>query len=164
MVLIWITGFSGAGKTTVAKIVQEQLQAKNKNAILLDGDEVRSALGLTDNYSPEERKKIAFSYAKLGKLLADQGFYVIVATISMFEDVRQWNRRNNSHYLEVYLKVSEEERRIRDPKSLYQTGQELVEQGVLYEEPQNPDMLLEAGQKLQPEDMAAMIQQAVLDF
>ncbi len=164
MVLTWITGFSGAGKTTVAKHLQKNLHIVNIKSILLDGDEIRSALTLVTNYSFEERKKIAFSYSRLAKLLTDQGFYVIVATISMFEEVRQWNRQNNPNYFEVYLKVSEEIRLKRDLKGLYSSCKDFVINNENYEEPQCPDLIFDAEQKHDPKDIAEMIQKAIMAF
>ncbi|MDX1838009.1 adenylyl-sulfate kinase [Legionella taurinensis] len=164
MALIWITGFSGAGKTTVAKILQEKMTAAGSHAVLLDGDELRKALGYTQQYSRDERKQIAFKYAHLASLIAKQGIDVIVATISMFEEVRTWNRQNNASYFEVYIKVSEQERRARDPKKLYASGQDLVSEQSLYEEPQNPDVTFDEERKLSPEDMATIIQQSIFEL
>lgn len=162
--VVWITGLSGAGKTTVASLLQESLKTRNLRPILLDGDEVRNVLSLTENYSWDERKKIAFIYAKFAKLLADQGFWVLVASISMFEEVRQWNRRNNKGYFEIYLKLSERDRMVRDFKGLYSTNQEMVQINEFYEEPQNPDLVFDSYQGLSPEKIVEEIQKLILAF
>ncbi|MBV8601217.1 MAG: adenylyl-sulfate kinase, partial [Candidatus Eremiobacteraeota bacterium] len=88
----WITGFSGAGKSTLARALAERLRADGETPILLDGDELRSVLGKEDAYTATERAELAMSYGRLCKLLSDQGFTVICATISMFHEVRDWNR------------------------------------------------------------------------
>ncbi len=115
--LIWITGLSGAGKTTLAK---ELVSFFNNKAILIDGDNMREILGTVDtNYHSNGRKNLAFTYAKLCNMLVNQGFLVICATISMFDDVRNYNRKNNKFYLEVFMDISKEELVKRDPKKLY---------------------------------------------
>lgn len=114
--VIWITGLSGAGKTTLARALLPHLPG----ALLLDGDELRKALNVADSaFDAFSRKKLALTYARLAGLLARQGTTVIVATISLFHEVHAWNREHLPNYLEVFLDVSEEERRRRDPKGLY---------------------------------------------
>jgi adenylylsulfate kinase len=158
MAVIWITGFSGAGKTTVAEILQQRLRDNNIISIFLDGDKIREVLGLTSQYSYEERKEISYKYAKLAKLISDQNVVTIVATISMFEEVRQWNRSNNLNYLEVYLKVSEEVRKSRDPKELYSKASEImVHSKDNYEEPQRPDLIFEHDESLTPKHIVESI-------
>ena len=115
--LIWITGLSGSGKTTIAKELVKYYQNK---AILIDGDEVRKVLDLSSSgYDYNGRKHVAFTYARLCHLLSEQGFLVICATISMYDEVRQWNKDNNKYYCEIFLDIDEAERKKRDPKKLY---------------------------------------------
>lgn len=119
--VIWITGLSGSGKTTLAKALIPHLSAP---AVLLDGDELRSALGMAEaGYDRPSRQRLALSYARLARLLAEQGLTVVVATISLFHAVHDWNRANQPGYLEVWLDVPEKECRRRDPKGLYAAQQ-----------------------------------------
>lgn len=161
--IIWITGFSGAGKTTVAKILQKKLQQENISTVLLDGDELRESLGFVTHYSYEERKELSYKYAKLAKLISGQGVVVIVATISMFEEVRLWNRNNsNSKYIEVYLKVSKKERRRRDPKKLYLSQKiSMVPESDVYEEPKNSDLVF--GEEYSLEEIVIKIRNYLLE-
>lgn len=114
--VIWITGLSGAGKSTLARA----LAARLPHAVLLDGDDLRAVLGATSSsFDRDGRLALAQTYARLCKLLADQGHTVIIATISLFHEIHAWNRENLPGYLEVFLDVPEEVRRKRDPKGLY---------------------------------------------
>lgn len=118
--VVWITGLSGAGKTTVARRVQELLQQRGVSALLLDGDALRDAMRDPHyGYDRESRLNGAHRYARFAKLVADQGFVAVVATISLFHEIHAWNRENLPGYLEVFLDVPEEIRRERDPKGLY---------------------------------------------
>lgn len=115
--VIWITGFSGAGKTTLAEALMPHLGPR---AVLLDGDALREVLDAAQcGFDRESRKRLAFTYARMARLLALQGFAVVVATISLFHDLHAWNRQNLPGYYEVWLDVPEGERRRRDPKGLY---------------------------------------------
>lgn len=138
--VIWITGLSGAGKTTLA----QALKARLPSSILLDGDELRSALGAAQqNFDYAARKALAHSYAQLAGLLAKQGFTIIIATISLFHDIHKWNRENLPNYLEIFLDISPELRKARDPKGLYKLEQlgkigNMAGSGVKVEFPLSP--------------------------
>lgn len=121
--LVWITGLSGSGKSTIAESLTALLKKKGMKVILLDGDEIRNILvpirEQEQSYTKNERIKLAIQYSKLGNLLVKQGFMVIIATISLFKEVHIWNRKNIKGYFEVYLKVPLEELQRRDPKKIY---------------------------------------------
>ena len=116
----WITGLSGAGKTTLGRAFHEHLRAQGRdNLVFLDGDIMREVFGNELGHTPDERRKLAHSYGRMCRMLTEQGIDVICATISMFNEVREWNRGNIDHYVEIYLDVPIEVLKERDQKQLY---------------------------------------------
>ena len=113
----WLTGLSGAGKTTVGFELVKLLENQGKSVVRLDGDLLRDVLSSAD-YTLEGRKKISFQYSGMCKMLADQGFDVVACVIAMFDEVRRWNRNNIESYKEIYLKVPIEKLIERDQKGL----------------------------------------------
>ncbi|MEJ3718498.1 adenylyl-sulfate kinase [Paenibacillus polymyxa] len=139
----WITGLSGAGKTTIAQIMFQKIQAQGTAVIWLDGDILREAFGGDLGYSYEDRNQCAFRYAKLCKIFSEQGLIVICSTISMFDNVREWNAHHIKKYFEVYLKVDLDVLKLQNNKQLYDDKDgSVVWEWVEYEEPKNPDMII----------------------
>jgi len=117
--LIWITGLSGSGKSTIARAVYTKIKEKYINTILLDGDALRSALGNNYGYSYEERLKGAYQVSGICRMLNNENLNVVCATMSLFEEIQTMNRSRVQDYIEVYLDVSMDELLERDQKSLY---------------------------------------------
>ncbi len=146
-ILYWITGLSGAGKTTIGNRLYYELRKENDNVILLDGDILKNIVGEHLGYSEEERRKRAMKYALLCKMLTDQGLIVICCTIAMYDAVREWNRKNNKAYVEVFLDVPTDILQERDQKGMYsryQKGeiQNLAGLDVKVEFPKQPDIVI----------------------
>lgn len=116
--LYWITGLSGAGKTTISTLLYQYLKEKKDNVVFLDGDKTREVYQNTD-YSDEGREKITHINQRLCKMLTDQGIDVVCAFIAMKNIYRQWNRENIENYTEIYLEVPMEVLFQRDSKGLY---------------------------------------------
>jgi adenylylsulfate kinase-like enzyme len=128
--VIWLTGLSGAGKTTIAREMSRKLRDGGVPSLLLDGDEVRAACGGDYGHDPDGRLRNAYRMARLAKLAADQGLVVTVSTMSLFHEVHAWNRENLPGYFEVLLDVDVEVCRRRDPKNLYRDVARKVQRHV----------------------------------
>ena len=97
MAVIWITGLSGAGKTSLAREVVKSLKVLQKPVLWLDGDELRKTLGVENSYSTdfsvEARLMLSKTYSRLCKLISDQEMIVVISTIALFHEVHEWNRK-----------------------------------------------------------------------
>lgn len=159
--LYWITGLSGAGKTTISTLLYNHLKKKQDNIFLIDGDKIREVYQNTD-YTEEGRKKIAYMNMRLCKMLTDQGIDVIIAIIGMRDIYREWNRKNIKHYCEIYLEVPMEELIHRDSKQIYSRALRKELKNVYgidipYEEPKTPDIHIVNDSSNSPEDICRMI-------
>jgi adenylylsulfate kinase len=117
--VVWITGLSGAGKTTLARALQARLRAAGGNPVLVDGDAVRALMPGPTGHDRAARLALAYFNGRLCRMLADQGHDVLCATISLFHEVQAWNRAHIPRYVEVFLDVGLDELRRRDPRGLY---------------------------------------------
>lgn len=157
----WITGLSGAGKTTIGKIVYDKLKERYPNTVFLDGDTLRQVFDEDLGYEREDRRQCAMHYARLCAMLAEQGINVVCCTISMFHSVRQWNRANIREYREIYVKVTWETLQMCDTKGIY-GGLSFQDKSAVVnypgdEKPLQPDLTLQNDGKKSPEEQAQMI-------
>ena len=146
--VFWITGLSGAGKTTLGRELWSRLQAAGRPATFLDGDALRAVIADDLNHSVDDRRRSAMRNARLCRLLAEQGVDVVCATISLFHEVQRWNRQNIPGYCEIYLRVPIDELRHRDTKGIYAGAErgdtrDVVGLDVPAEAPEAPDLVLE---------------------
>lgn len=159
--LYWITGLSGAGKTTISTLLYNYLRQKQDNLFLIDGDKIREVYQNTD-YTEAGREKISYMNMRLCKMLTDQGIDVIIAVIGMRDAYREWNRKNIEHYHEIYLEVPMEELIRRDSKQIYSRAlkKELTNVygiDIPYEEPKTPDVHIINDSSNSPEEVCQMI-------
>jgi cytidine diphosphoramidate kinase len=144
--VVWITGLSGVGKTTVARALHTRWQAEGRQSILLDGDALREAFGGTFGHTAPQRRKASLTYARLCKLLSGQGIPVICATISLFHETHAWNRANIPFYVEIHLRAPLNVLKARDHKNVYSpSGQDKNVMGIdiAPQEPLTPDIVIE---------------------
>lgn len=159
----WLTGLSGAGKTTIGRLWRDELRAAGETVIFLDGDEMRGVFGGGLGFSGADRRRLAESYGRLCALLAGQGVTVVCCTISMFDSVRAWNRANIPGYYEVYIRASMETLRRRDQKGLYsQKADNVAGVGLQVELPSAPDLILDNNGELTPEEQVQRLRIAAL--
>ncbi len=160
--LFWLTGLSGAGKTTIGRELYAALKAEKPNVVMLDGDELRRVFAVSGSYSPEERLRLAMKYARLCHYLVDQGIDVVCATISLFHEVQAWNRDNVRDYFEVYVRAPMAVLTARDSKRLYQKNRDgelnnLMGVDLAYQAPKRPDLILDNDGSRSPSEQADRI-------
>lgn len=150
----FFTGLAGAGKTTIGGLFYERLKERSPEAVLLDGDQIRGTAGhssletgvvlLGDWYTTEARRAGAYGLFKRCKDLADEGKDVVCCSISMYTDIRQWNRENIENYREIYVKVTRETLYRRDQKKLYSSGaKNVVGVDLPYDEPGHSNVVIQ---------------------
>lgn len=157
----WLTGLSGAGKTTIGRLWRDELRKNGQTVVFLDGDEMRSVFGVGLGFNGADRRRLAESYGRLCALLAGQGVTVVCCTISMFHSVRAWNRANIPGYYEVYLEASMDTLRRRDQKGLYsQNADNVAGVGLQVELPEAPDLVLDNNGDRTPEEQVERLGRA----
>ncbi|HDZ5088801.1 TPA: adenylyl-sulfate kinase [Campylobacter jejuni] len=116
--VIWITGLAGSGKSYIAEALCKKLKEKYNNIIYLDGDELRDLLGYY-GYDKQSRIEMSIKRSKFAHFLSSQNMLVIVSTISMWNEIYEYNKKTLKNYFEVYIKCDFEELKRRDKKNLY---------------------------------------------
>jgi len=148
---VWLTGFSGSGKSTVATALEEALVAQHRPAYLLDGDNVRFGLNGDLGFSAEDRAENVRRVAHVAQLMADAGLVVLVPIISPYRAGRAHARAIHEAaglpFIEAWVSTPIEECEHRDPKGLYKkvrAGELTGFTGIddVYEAPEHPDLVL----------------------
>ena len=145
--VVFLTGLSGSGKTTIAKTVIEKLKKKGLAPLLLDGDEIRNAIKLT-GFDEESRKRHNLNVGYMAKLLEAQGKIVIVSLISPYDDIRNQIRSMCSKFIEVHVATDIKVCMERDPKGMYKKAisgeiKDFTGISAPYFPPQNPELVLD---------------------
>jgi len=142
--LYWVTGLPGAGKTTLARELAQRLRQRGESVVLLDGDALRTVLGGKHGYDYAARFELAMIYVRLCRLLCEQGHTVVCATVSMFEEVRQWARSNIAGYSEIFVRAPEGV--LQERRALYRSSispELMVDSNPRYELPVAPHAILD---------------------
>lgn len=147
--VIWLTGLSGSGKTSLAKKLSDQLVAENRNVICLDGDDIRKYFPQL-GYSKEDRNEHVKRIGLTASFLEKQGSIVIVSLISPYLESRNFTRAICQNFHEIYLSATVEDCQKRDLKGLYKralAGEIKNFTGVNdpYEVPLTPELVLNTG-------------------
>ena len=147
--VVWFTGLSGSGKSTIANILEQKLHTIGKRTYLLDGDNVRHGLNKDLGFTDTDRVENIRRVAEVSKLMVDAGLITLVSFISPFKSERQMARNllSSDEFFEIFVNTSLEECEKRDPKGLYKkarAGELKNFTGIdsSYEEPENPDLIL----------------------
>lgn len=159
--VIWMTGLSGAGKTTIALELVEQLRQRGQRVERLDGDVVRESLTADLGFSAEDRRKNIERVTFVAKLLSRNGVGCICSFISPYQAVRDHVRENTTNFLEVFIDAPLEVVMERDVKGLYKkaiAGEIPNFTGISdpFEAPENPDIHVRTD-KYTVEECAQMI-------
>jgi len=148
--VLWFTGLSGAGKSTIANLVEKRLHAEGRHTYLLDGDNVRHGLNRDLGFTEEDRVENIRRVGEVAKLMADAGLIVLTAFISPFRAERRMVREMmpEGEFVEVYVDTPLAEAEKRDVKGLYakaRAGQLKNFTGIdsPYEAPENPEIRID---------------------
>jgi bifunctional enzyme CysN/CysC len=158
--IVWFTGLSGSGKSTVANLIEKKLTVEGKHAFILDGDNVRHGLNKDLGFTEEARVENIRRVAEVARLMAEAGLIVLVSFISPFRNERRLAREiaGDITFTEVYVDTPLEVCEARDPKGLYaraRRGEIKNFTGIdsPFEAPEHPDIVLR-GATDSPERMA----------
>jgi bifunctional enzyme CysN/CysC len=168
--IVWFTGLSGSGKSTIANLLEKRLTAEGRHAYILDGDNVRHGLnkdlGFTDDARVENIRRVA----EVARLMADAGLIVIVSFISPFRNERRLAREiaGDIQFTEVYVDTPLEVCEARDPKGLYAKArrgeiQNFTGVSSPYEPPERADVLLN-GAEADPADLAEELHKRLFNW
>jgi len=165
-VVIWMTGLSACGKSTVATELQKQLFERGCNVYILDGDNVRHGLNGDLGFSPKDREENIRRIGQVAKLFAESGTIAITSFISPYRKDRDINRAlmPDGEFIEIFVKASLAVCEERDPKGLYKKARaglipEFTGISAPYEEPLKPELVIETD-KLSVEESV----QKVIDY
>ena len=148
---IWLTGLSGAGKTTLSFALEEYLISRGISAYGLDGDNIRTGLNKNLGFSPEDREENIRRVAEVGKLFADSGSVALCAFVSPYKKDRELARKLHQEaglpFIEVFVDTPLEECESRDTKGLYAKARAGIIKGFTgidqpYERPDNPEVVV----------------------
>ena len=163
---LWLTGFSGSGKSTVAHELAKQLVEDGRLATVLDADNLRHGLNADLGFSDDDRRENVRRVGEVAALLADTGVVAIVPIISPFQQgrnaARSVHERAGLKFIEVHMATPLEECAARDPKGLYRKVREGEMTGLSgvdapYEPPTSPDIVLGARGESIEQSVAALI-------
>ena len=164
--LIWITGLSASGKSTLATELEHRLFQKKIKTFVLDGDNVRHGLNKDLGFSPADRKENLRRVGEVAKLLVDAGLLTIAAFISPYasdrDSIRGLFKGDNEEFIEVYLKCDLGVCEARDPKGLYKKARngdipDFTGVSQPYEMPANPEFIIETDRLVIEESVESLI-------
>lgn len=149
-IVIWFTGLSASGKSTLARAVEERLFEQGHLSVVLDGDNIRHGLNKNLGFSPEDREENIRRIGEVAKLFAGAGLIAMTAFISPYRQDRDQARKlvKEKEFIEVFVKVPLDVAEERDPKGLYKKARageiaEFTGISAPYEEPTKPELMID---------------------
>ena len=162
--LIWFTGLSGSGKSTIANALESKLFEKKIRTYTLDGDNIRKGINEDLSFSPEDRTENIRRIAEISKLFVDAGIVVLAAFVSPYRKDRNAikNIVGKNNFVEVYVNTSVEECEKRDVKGLYKKARmgeikDFTGVNAPYEAPESPDIEINTLQLTVEESVSKII-------
>jgi len=164
--VLWITGLSAVGKSTIAKAYLRAKTNSSVSTVLLDGDAVRELFGGDLGYDEQSRIEHIKRIQRLAKFLSDQGLDVVVAALYSNEQILSVNRALFEDYFEVYLKADLNYLKLRENKSLYTKAEkgeivDVVGVDIKWYEPKLPDLVIQMNKLRPPLEIAEEIVSAM---
>jgi len=165
--VVWFTGLSGAGKSTIAQALERELFARGMQTYVLDGDNIRHGLNSNLGFSPEDRVENIRRVSEVAKLMADSGVVAITAFISPYRMDRRRAREialeGNAEFVEVFVDAPLEVCEARDPKSLYKKARageirEFTGIDAPYEPPDDAEIIVHTDRQTVNESVATILE------
>ena len=166
--VVWLTGLSGAGKSTIAQSLERDLFQRGMHTYVLDGDNIRHGLNSNLGFSPDDRVENIRRVSEVAKLMADAGTVVITAFISPYRMDRRRAREialeGNAEFIEVFVDAPLEVCEARDPKNLYKKARageirEFTGIDAPYEAPDDPEIVVHTDEQTVDESVATILEQ-----
>jgi len=166
--VVWLTGLSGAGKSTIAQALERELFHRAVDTYVLDGDNIRHGLNSNLGFAPEDRVENIRRVSEVAKLMADAGTVVVTAFISPYRMDRRRAREialeGNAEFIEVFVDAPLEVCETRDPKNLYKKARageirDFTGIGAPYEAPEDPEIVVHTDQQTVDESVATILEQ-----
>ena len=165
--MVWFTGLSGAGKSTIAQALERELFNRAMHTYVLDGDNIRHGLNSNLGFSPEDRVENIRRVSEVAKLMADSGVVVITAFISPYRMDRRRAREialeGNAEFVEVFVEAPLEVCEARDPKNLYKKARageirDFTGIDAPYEAPEDPEIVVRTDRQTVDESVATILE------
>jgi adenylylsulfate kinase-like enzyme len=141
-ILFWITGLSGAGKTSIANSIKNEIKKQYGNTLVFNGDDLRKIFKL-NKYDQKSRLEYSKNYGKFAKFITDQNINLIFTIVGMYDEIRKWNKKNIDNYVEIYLKANILKIQKKRKKKLYlKTKSDIVGISIKPQFPKRPHIVI----------------------
>ena len=141
-IVFWITGLSGAGKTSLANGIKKEIKKEFGPTLIINGDDLRKIFKL-NKYDKFSRLEYAKQYGQFVRFITNQGINVIFTVVGMFNKIRIWNKKNIQNYLEIFVKASVIKIKKKKKKKLYlNKNNSIVGMHIKPEFPKNPNIII----------------------